>query len=124
MATDLRLKEQLPKLTQRIVDTYREVPATNYLGHCPLPNYESIITVCEDLKEILYPGYRRRENLHFGNVTYHVGDLIDGLHDKLTIQIGRALRHSLADWTHPYNALSNFTVASPFPFLLISTNFL
>ena len=26
----------------------------------------------------------------------HVGDLIDGLHDKLTIQIGRALRHSLA----------------------------
>ena len=96
MATDLRLKEQLPKLTQRIVDTYREVPATNYLGHCPMPNYESIITVCEDLKEILYPGYRRRENLHFGNVTYHVGDLIDGLHDKLTIQIGRALRHSLA----------------------------
>ena len=96
MATDLRLKEQLPKLTQRIVDTYREVPTTNYLGHCPLPNYESIITVCEDLKEILYPGYRRRENLHFGNVTYHVGDLIDGLHDKLTIQIGRALRHSLA----------------------------
>ncbi|HBK73495.1 MAG TPA: serine acetyltransferase, partial [Planctomycetaceae bacterium] len=32
MATDLRLKEQLPKLTQRIVDTYREVPTTNYLG--------------------------------------------------------------------------------------------
>ena len=31
-----------------------------------------------------------------GNVMYHVGDLIDGLHDKLTTQIGRALRHSLA----------------------------
>jgi serine O-acetyltransferase len=28
-----------------------------------------------------------------GNVEYHVGDLIDGLHDKLTQQIGRALRH-------------------------------
>ena len=24
-------------------------------------------------------------------MTYHVGDLIDGLHDKLTMQIGRAL---------------------------------
>jgi serine O-acetyltransferase len=96
MATDLRLKEQLPNLTQQIVETYREVPTTNYLGHCPLPNYESIVNACEDLKEILYPGYRRRENLHFGNVTYHVGDLIDGLHDKLTTQIGRALRHSLS----------------------------
>ena len=28
-----------------------------------------------------------------GNVTYHVGELIDGLHDKLMQQIGRALRH-------------------------------
>ncbi len=96
MATDIRLKEQLPQLTKRIVETYRDVPTINYLGHCPLPNYESIIAACEDLKEILYPGYRRRENLHLGNVTYHVGDLVDGLHDKLTTQIGRALRHSLA----------------------------
>jgi serine O-acetyltransferase len=96
MATDVRIKEQLPELTRRIVGTYQDVPTIQYLGHCPLPNYETIIAACEDLKEILYPGYRRRENLHFGNVTYHVGDLVDGLHDKLTTQIGRALRHSVA----------------------------
>jgi len=46
-----------------------------------------------DLLDILYPGYWRRQNLHIGNVEYHVGDLIDGLHDKLTQQIARALRH-------------------------------
>ena len=46
-----------------------------------------------DLREILYPGYGRRQNLHMGNVGYHVGDLIDGLHDRLTQQIARALRH-------------------------------
>ena len=96
MATDLRIKEQLPELTRRIVETYQDVPTIQYLGHCPLPKYETIVAACEDLKEILYPGYRRRENLHLGNVTYHVGDLIDGLHDKLTTQIGRALRHSVA----------------------------
>jgi serine O-acetyltransferase len=28
-----------------------------------------------------------------GNVEYHVGDLVDGLHDKLTLQIARAMRH-------------------------------
>jgi len=93
MATDLRLKEQLPELTRRIVQTYSDVSSTSHLGHCPLPNYEMIIGACEDLKEILYPGFRRREGLHMGNVMYHVGDLIDGLHDKLTTQIGRALRH-------------------------------
>ncbi len=96
MSTDTRIKEQLPELTRRIVETYAESPAIHHLGHCPLPNYEQVISACEDLKEILYPGYRRRENLHIGNVTYHVGDLIDGLHDKLTVQIGRALRHGSA----------------------------
>jgi serine O-acetyltransferase len=93
MASDFRLKEQLPRLTDRIVETYREVPAISHLGHCALPNYDQVAECLEDLKEILYPGYRRREGLHIGNVTYHVGDLIDGLHDKLTRQIARALRH-------------------------------
>jgi len=93
MASDFRLKEQLPELTSRIVQTYSEVSTINHLGHCPLPNAEVIVAACEDLKEILYPGFRRREGLHLGNVGYHVGELVDGLHDKLTTQIGRALRH-------------------------------
>ncbi len=93
MATDFRLKDQLPKLSQRIVQTYDEVGKINHLGHCPLPNYDEIIAATNDLKEILYPGYRRREGLHRGNVAYYVGDLMDRLHDRFTTQIGRALRH-------------------------------
>ena len=93
MASDLRLKEQLPLLTDRIVRTYTEVPTINHLGHLPLPSYEEVISAVEDLREIIYPGFRRRTGLHSGNVTYHVGDLIDRLHDRLTTQIARALRH-------------------------------
>jgi serine O-acetyltransferase len=93
MASDLRLKEKLPNLTEQIVETYTSVGTINHLGHCPLPRYNEVISAVEDLKDILYPGYRRREGLHIGNVTYYVGDLIDGLHDKLTTQIARALRH-------------------------------
>ncbi|MEI8381268.1 MAG: serine O-acetyltransferase EpsC [Planctomycetota bacterium] len=93
MATDIRLKDLLPDLTDRIVDTYHEIGSINHLGHCPLPSVDAVVEIAESLKEILYPGYRKRQNLHFGNVTYHVGDLIDGLHDRLTQQIARALRH-------------------------------
>lgn len=101
MATDTRLKEGLSELTDRIVETYGKIDAINHLGHCPLPNYEAVISVTEDLKEILYPGYRRRDGLHLGNVTYHVGDLIDRLHDKLTLQISRALRHEAGESSRP-----------------------
>jgi serine O-acetyltransferase len=93
MASDFRLKEQLPALTDRIVKTYEGVRTIHHLGHCPLPKYEEVIRALEDLTDIIYPGYRRREGLHIGNVTYHVGDLIDRLHDTLTTQIARALRH-------------------------------
>lgn len=93
MATDLRLKERLPDLTDRIVETYHEMDTIHHLGHCPLPSFDAVVDIAQDLKEILFPGYRKRQNLHFGNVTYHVGDLIDSLHDRLTQQIARALRH-------------------------------
>ncbi|HEX3725385.1 MAG TPA: serine O-acetyltransferase EpsC [Pirellulales bacterium] len=107
MASDVRLKEQLPELTDRIVQTYTEVSSISHLGHCPLPNYDVVISAIEDLKEIIYPGYRRREGLYIGNAPYHVGDLIDGLHDKLTRQIGRALRHE-AGYSHDCQAGIDF----------------
>ena len=93
MASDFRRKEQLPDLTDRIVESYRQIGKINHLGHCPLPSSEAVVEIAQDLKEIIFPGYQRRQNLHLGNVTYHVGDLIDSLHDRLTQQVARALRH-------------------------------
>jgi serine O-acetyltransferase len=93
MATDLRLKESLPAITERIVETYEECGGMNHLGHSPLPSYRELVEILADFREILYPGYGRRQNLHMGNVGYHVGDLVDGLHDRLTQQVARALRH-------------------------------
>ena len=93
MASDFRLKDQLPQITERIVNTYDELGTINHLDHCPLPSYEEIIAAVDDLTEILFPGYRRREGLHRGNINYYVGDLVDRLHDRLTTQVGRALRH-------------------------------
>jgi serine O-acetyltransferase len=93
MATDFRLKNQLPDVTERIVRTYDKVGRINHLDHCPLPRYDEVIAAIDDLTEIMYPGFRRREGLHHGNISYYVGDLVDRLHDRLTQQIGRALRH-------------------------------
>ncbi len=95
MATDFRLKEQLPELTDRIVGSYQDVPGLHHLGHCPLPSSDAVVEIAQDLKQVLYPGYRGRQNLHWGNVVYHVGDLVDSLHDRLTVQFARALRHDM-----------------------------
>ena len=93
MATAVRLKETLPEITEAIVATSTECSHINHLGHKPLPNREAVVEILDDLLDILYPGFVRRQNLHMGNVEYHLCDLVDGLHDTLTQQIGRALRH-------------------------------
>ena len=93
MASDFRLKEELPKLTEDIVATYTPEDAINHLGHCALPSYTGVVEILLDLKDVLYPGYRRKVGLHAGNIRYHVGGMIDSLHDQLTTEIARALRH-------------------------------
>ena len=93
MATDIRLKETLPEITEALVGTYTECSRTSHLGHKPLPSREAVADIITDLMDVLFPGYWRRQNLHIGNIEYHVGDVIDRLHDKLTTQITRALRH-------------------------------
>lgn len=93
MATDIRVKEMLPEVTEAIVATYAEHCRTSHLGHKPMPSRDSIVSILHDFMDILYPGYWRRQNLHIGNIEYHVGDLVDRLHDTLILQISRALQH-------------------------------
>jgi len=84
----------LSGLTERLVATYEECGRIHHLGHTPLPSYAEIVEILIDLRELLYPGYGRRQNLSLSNVVYHVGDLLDSLLERLTVQIARALRHS------------------------------
>lgn len=97
MATDIRLKEtELQTVTDRLVDTYTSCNTLNHLGHEPLPNRDAVAGIVADIFEVLYPGYGRKQSLHIGNVGYYVGTLVDSLHDQLTEQIARALRHELS----------------------------
>jgi serine O-acetyltransferase len=108
MATDIRLKETLPEIVEGLVATYTECSRINHLGHTPLPSREAIVEILADLMDILYPGYVGRQNLHMGNVEYHVGDVIDRLHDKLTEQIARSLRHEYEEDSDHSAALPDF----------------
>ena len=45
MATDIRLKEALPEITEAIVATYTECSRTSHLGHKPLPSREAVVEI-------------------------------------------------------------------------------
>ncbi|HVK12184.1 MAG TPA: serine O-acetyltransferase EpsC [Gemmataceae bacterium] len=97
MAADLTVKETLPEITGALVASYTECSRINHLGHQALPSRDAVVAILADLSEVIYPGFGRRQNLHIGNVEYYVGSLVDALHDTLTEQIARALRHDMCD---------------------------
>lgn len=85
--------DPLPILTAKLVETYSSSNTASYLGQHPLPSREAIRTILDDLFELMYPGYGRRQNLHMGNVSYHVGDMLDSLGERMQRQFARALHH-------------------------------
>jgi serine O-acetyltransferase len=93
MGAELVLKQPLDLIAQRIVETYDECGRIHHLGHCPLPSYRELVEILGDLRELLYPGYGRRQNLSRANVSEHVSGLVDSLHDRLTEQVARAFRY-------------------------------
>ena len=97
MAADLRVKEGLPEITEALIGSYTECSRINHLGHQALPARDGVTDILADLHEVIYPGFGRRQNLHIGNVEYYIGSTVDALHDKLTEQIARALRHDMCD---------------------------
>ena len=94
MPADSRLKEaELQAITAELVESYSDCGRLHHLGHEPLPSRGQVAAILADMHEVLYPGYGRKQNLHAGNIGYHVGTLVDSLHDRLREQITRALRH-------------------------------
>ena len=94
MAADLRHAEpDLHAVTAALVESYSRCGLLHHLGHQPLPSRAAVADLLGDLREVLFPGYGRRQNLHAGNIGLYVGSLVDGLHDRLAEQIVRAMQH-------------------------------
>lgn len=93
MATDVRLTEMIPAIADELVKTYVECPSIHHLDCSALPSREAIQRILDEAQEVLFPGFGRRQNLHLSNVKYHVGNSLVNLHDMLTSQISKALKH-------------------------------
>jgi serine O-acetyltransferase len=88
-----RLGEALPRLVTRIVESYFSDPRTQHINREYLPAREIIIEICNLLLELTYPGYIGRKGLTKHNISYHVGELLPRVWEKLTSQITQCLCH-------------------------------
>ena len=93
MIAEARGNDLLSNLAGRIVKSYHDLETIEHLDQSPMPNYQVVIGIATDLKEILFPGYHQCRDLHWTNVSKHVGDLLNSLYERLREQIACALRY-------------------------------
>lgn len=86
--------DQLTGVIDSLVETYRSIGTINHLEQRPLPSTQDVVAIAEDLRELLFPGYCRRQNLCAETVRFFCGEMLHHLRGRLAEQILRALRHT------------------------------
>ncbi len=90
-----QLGEALPRLVARIVKSYQSDERTQCIDRRFLPDRRAIIECCELLLELTYPGYIGRTGLTRHNISFHVGELLPRLWERLTDQTLQCLCHDM-----------------------------
>jgi len=80
-------------LVQAIVTSYQDEPKTRHIDAGHLPNRDTVIELVKLIRELIFPGYFGKQNLTAQGLTYHVGEIITVIHDKLYEQVNNAIRH-------------------------------
>ena len=76
MTEDFIIGPKLGDLVTHIVESYQADRRTQHIDRLYLPSRSDIITLTQDLLELLYPGFIGRQHLTQHNVAFHVGDLV------------------------------------------------
>ncbi|MBI4475419.1 MAG: serine acetyltransferase [Acidobacteria bacterium] len=93
MHEHLKKRDQIRQITREVLDTFGALrPKLEHLAPTPLPDKASVITILDDLLEVVYPGYFGRKYVENANIEYHIGDLIDSIYARLTLEIYRSVR--------------------------------
>jgi len=91
MSAEFEIGSRLPDLVEQMAASYRSDPRTHHIDRRFLPSRQEIIEIVQLLLELVYPGYYGRQDLTSHNVSYHVGELLPKLGQKLCRQVFHCL---------------------------------
>ncbi len=85
------LNGDLERLTNDILASYDADERTHRIGQTFLPSRERIVSVLNEIWQLLFPGYYGQKKLTKENVRFHVGNLLGRIGDDLTEEINHCL---------------------------------
>ena len=96
-----KYRSQIPQVISEIVESCTRERAIAHYDTVMIPSKESVIEILEELKDVLFPGYFRQQEVHAFSLSYHIGNMVHRLFEKLASQIARSIRHECRRLDHP-----------------------
>ncbi len=86
------MQTHLREILRCILDSYRNTGGINNIDGLNLPSKRAMESVCEELLQILFPGFLDAEPVHSSDMERVIGYRLGAIADRLKHEICRALR--------------------------------
>ncbi len=86
-------RSQLPAVIEEIIGSITAERSISHFNSALIPSKESVIEILEELKDLLFPGYYRKQEIHTYSLSYQIGSGVNRVFEKLAAQIARSIRH-------------------------------
>ncbi len=79
------------KLVNALHHTYKQAGGLNHIEARNLPSREIILEIFQDFLKIFFPGYHGKKEITLANIGVYIGDLLDSIHERLSLEIYKSL---------------------------------
>jgi serine O-acetyltransferase len=86
-------RRQLPEVIEEIIGSITGERSISHFNSALIPSKESVIEILEELKDLLFPGYYRKQEIHTYSLSYQIGSGVNRVFENLSAQIARSIRH-------------------------------
>jgi serine O-acetyltransferase len=86
------MQDSVTPFITRILDSYQEIGGINHIDGTNLPSKRAITQICEDLLQILFPGFHDEEPIATEKLRQITSDRILSIVDRLRVEAFKSLR--------------------------------
>jgi len=86
-------KSVLMNTVDSLTRTCREVELFSLQEGERLPGRDAVISIIEELRKVIFPGYFGEENIMAASPEYFIGSSVANIYEKLRLQVGTALTY-------------------------------
>src|SRR5688572_19032214 len=86
------MDKDLGSITEKILASYKGVGGMNNIDGSNLPSKRALAAICEDLLQLLFPGFHDQEPIHSKDLRRVTGHRIYSIADRLKEEVCKSLR--------------------------------